>query len=227
MKILHISDSHCYHHMYELEEADVLCYTGDETNSRNKFQNHREFLSFYRWLKSQRDKFKKVMFTPGNHSVHIYNNESSVREKMSEIDVDFLNGDSVVFEDVVFYGDPISPSFGDWVYTKNRDKTVRNWDKINIETNVLLTHTPPKGILDLHENKQRVLELCGDGALGKMVFKLPELKAHLFGHIHDNSDIKNNGILVREDIIFSNATAIKDGEMEYGLKHNKGNKIII
>ena len=137
-----------------------------------------------------------------------------------DIGVDFLNKDEVVIDGVKFYGDPITPTFGDWCYMTARNKTVKHWELTPQDVNVLLTHGPAKGILDLTEDFNHLLKMCGDGALGKRIKQLPELKVHLFGHVHSSKECKNNGILIRDGIQFSNASAVVDGKFDLGIVHH-------
>ena len=53
MKILHITDSHTFHNQLKLQDADVLCFTGDATNYRDPSLNHKEFRDFYEWVEMQ------------------------------------------------------------------------------------------------------------------------------------------------------------------------------
>lgn len=217
MKILHISDTHGQHGKLILQNADVLCITGDESNNRSPHINHKEFLDFYSWLKRIRGKFKHVIMIPGNHSSWIFHNEGEAKQMLKEIDVYLLIGEEIVLDGIKFYGEPIVPTFGEWVYMTARHKLNKYWELIPEDVDVLLTHTPPKGILDLSFKRNHDIEMCGCGALNKKVKKLKQLKAHLFGHIHNNKRIENTGLLQRGNVVFSNATAITDGEIEKGV----------
>lgn len=226
MKILHISDTHGRHMELNLVPADVLCFTGDESNSRVPHLNHTEFLAFVAWLATKRHLYKHVIFVAGNHSSFMFHNQKEATEILESIGVIVLNKTSVVIDGLKFYGDPITPTFGDWCYTTSRSKLNKHWELIPVDTDVLLTHGPPLGILDLTENRDYSLQQCGDSALLKRIKKLPNLKAHLFGHIHDFKTCRNAGILQREGITFSNASAVEDGKINLGIKHH-GNNIEI
>lgn len=75
-------------------------------------------------------------------------------------------------------------------------------------------------MLDTTENRFHDIELAGDSALWKKVNKLPNLKLHCFGHIHNNKDIINVGIREHNGIIYSNAAAMKDGEFDKGIQYH-------
>lgn len=55
---------------------------------------------------------------------------------------------------------------------------------IPTDTNVLVTHGPPLGILDKTDGRYHAPENVGCWDLAKRIRELPELKLHVFGHIH-------------------------------------------
>lgn len=216
MKILHISDTHGLHHQLNIKnDIDVLAFTGDESNHRDPYRNEAEFYDFAQWFIDLPIKHK--LFIVGNHSTYIFHNEKIVRDLFQKNNITWLHKSSVVIDGIKFYGDGISPRFGDWVYTTDRAKTNKHWDLIPEDTQVLLTHTPPKGILDISENRLHEIELVGDSALWKRVQKLSLLKANLFGHIHNYKDIINTGTRTVDKVVFSNATAVTDAKFNEGI----------
>ena len=58
------------------------------------------------------------------------------------------------------------------------------------DTNILITHSPPKGILDFDESTG---EHLGSWYLKERVEELENLKAHIFGHIHEPFE-RNEGV---------------------------------
>ena len=216
LRVLHLSDTHGFHDLLNIpQDIDVLAFTGDESNHRDPYRNEAEFYDFAQWFINLPIKHK--LFIVGNHSTYIFHNEKTVRELFLKNNITWLHKSSVIIDGVNFYGDGISPRFGDWVYTTDRAKTNKHWDLIPQDTQVLLTHTPPKGILDITENRFHEIELVGDSALWKRVQKLPLLKAHIFGHIHNNKSIINTGIRTINNITFSNATAVTDAQFNKGI----------
>lgn len=219
MKIWHITDSHGFHSQYKVPEGiDVVCFTGDESNSRSPFMNHHEFIEFVEWY-AEVDIHHKL-YIPGNHSTFVYHNERQAKDMLKDNSITWLHKTEIVIDGIKFYGDGTSPTFGNWVYMCKRETINRHWEMIPNDVEVLLTHSPPKGILDLSEDRQYKLERCGCGALNKRIKVLDELKVHLFGHIHNNKDIINTGILVREGVKYSNATGVEDGRFNKGLVYN-------
>lgn len=208
MKILHISDTHGIHSSLDLDGVDVIAFTGDESNYREPIMNEKEFYRWFEWFESL-DVWTKL-YIPGNHSAYVYNNESYVKGLFKENGIEWLHQRRFVLDGVVFYGDAYSPLFGNWYYMKQRNRLHDIWEAIPDDVNVLLTHTPPKGILDLAHRPNRTVEQAGCNNLFKRIKKLKDLKLHLFGHIHDNGELINFGVLKRYDILFSNGTLVED-----------------
>ena len=122
---------------------------------------------------------------------------------------------------IKIFGSPYTPTFGQWSFMRNRDKIGKNWKHIEEGTDIVITHGPPKGILDLAPSYGRNsggVELCGDNSLLKAIYKVKP-KYHCFGHIHDNQAGDNNGILIRNEVTFMNCSQVVDGQFNKGLQH--------
>jgi Icc-related predicted phosphoesterase len=105
---------------------------------------------------------------------------------------------------------------------KSRDKLDRHWERsIDDDVDILITHTPPKGILDVSEDRDGKLEYCGCKALKRHVITRIKPKLMLFGHIHSNEINENNGILYRNNVYFSNASVVTDNK--FGKLSSNGN----
>lgn len=211
MKILHLSDTHGIHSSLGLDGVDVVAFTGDESNYRDPVMNEKEFYTWFEWFQSLEVEHK--LYIPGNHSAYVYNNESYVKRLLKDAGIIWLHQERHEIDGIVFYGDAYSPAFGNWYYMKDRSKLNKNWKNIPDDVNVLLTHTPPKGILDLATRPNGGLEQCGCSALTKRIIELKNLRLHLFGHIHNNGELINFGALKRYGIFFSNGTVVADDAM--------------
>ena len=82
----------------------------------------------------------------------------------------------------------------------NEDEIKEKWEMIPRDINILITHGPPKGILDLVTYDQVNV---GCPSLMEEVLKLKDLKAHAFGHIHEEYGTKK---LEETGPIFINAS---------------------
>lgn len=80
------------------------------------------------------------------------------------------------------FSSPWQPEFCAWAFNVKRDSPeIREiWDRIPRDTDILLTHGPPHGILDVTSSKENV----GCRILRERLEKL-RVKLHIFGHIHE------------------------------------------
>jgi Icc-related predicted phosphoesterase len=225
MKIWHISDTHGMHYDLKVPEADCVVFSGDCSNSRDSAINFNEVSFFIDWYSNLPIKHK--VFVGGNHDVSIERglySSSFIKEK----GVVYLFNESVEIDGIKIWGSPYTPTFGvNWAWNIARHKICNVWNLIPDDTDVLVTHGPPKGILDLSIDGLNNLESCGCSNLRTKLFKL-KLKACLFGHIHNSDYISNSGVLKLSnlDTIFSNASCVADKKIKEGLVSN-GNLIEI
>lgn len=224
MKIWHISDTHTYHYLLQVpENIDLIIFSGDCSNPREPHANRDEVMNFIEWY--SKINIPKI-FIPGNHDTSIEKGLVKPNDFTCK-DIIFLNNSYVVYNDIKFWGTPYTPSFGiGWAYNKQRHKMHDLWQEVPEDTNVLISHGPPKGILDLSYNQNNELEFCGCSAMKKHV-QNKQYKAVLFGHIHNCQDIINQGtmILTGLETIFSNGSVVTDGK--FGKLSSNGNIITI
>jgi predicted phosphodiesterase len=222
MRILHISDTHGFHNEFsenKFENVDMIIHSGDCSNYRSPIMNSDEVRSFLDWF--CKIPIKHKIYVAGNHDSSIENGLITPSD-FASCGITYLENQSVIIENTKFYGSPYTPSFGNWSFMKARHKIGEIWKQIPEDTDVLITHGPPKGVRDLtYKREDNQLEMCGDGALLKRIYyDLPNLKAVLFGHIHNYKDINNQGISrysYRPNTIFSNASCVEDGRYDKGL----------
>lgn len=221
LKIWHISDTHSFHDLLQVpSDIDVVVHSGDCSNYKDSKLNEPEVRKFIEWY-SKIDVPIKI-FVPGNHDTSIERGIVKMSDFTSK-DIIFLNNTDVIYKDIKFWGTPITPSFGiGWAYNKNRNKMHDLWQLVPKDTNVLISHGPPKGILDLSYNQENVLEFCGCNAMKKYTMQ-STLDLCLFGHIHNCQDIVNAGTmkLSNTKTIFSNGSVVTDGK--FGSLSSNGN----
>lgn len=220
MKIMHISDTHGFHGLLEeslFEGVDVLVHSGDATNFKEVFRNLPEMEAFIDWY--ARIPVKHKIYVAGNHDSAIYNGvfNKAIFEQSGII---YLELNEVVIDGVKFYGSPYTPLFGDWFYMKKRGKLQPIYNTIPVDTEVLISHGPPWGILDLSYDMNGKLEFCGCKELRNAI-KIVQPKLVLFGHIHSNEDIINHGTRIIDDITYSNASVVTDNK--FGKLSSTGN----
>lgn len=177
MKIVCISDTHDLHNQLQVPDGDMLIHAGDITS----VGGDKAILDFNQWLGQLPHKYKIVI--AGNHD-YCFESEP-VKYKSFLTNAIYLNNESVEIEHLKIWGSPhspISPKFGDdGAFTMMPGQEMRKcWQAIPIDTDILITHCPPFGILDTNELGTN--EGCKD--LTDIVQNKIKPRLHIFGHIH-------------------------------------------
>lgn len=183
--ILCISDTH--NHDIKLPAADVVVHAGDLTMNGREH----EIESALRWYESQPGKVK--ILVPGNHDFLFEKDPGVARELCERYGIRLLIDDWYVYKGLTFYGSPWQPRFFDWAFNLDRGPDLdEKWQRILPDTDVLITHGPPQGVLDMTTRGEEVG--CAD--LANRICGLNGLKLHVFGHIHGQYGVKpQDGVL--------------------------------
>lgn len=185
MKLLHLSDTHgCHRRLCNLPAADIAIHSGDFTMAGTE----QEAIDFINWFCDL--PYAHKIFICGNHDDCLYGANISGLDD----NVHYLCNSGVEIDGIKFYGVPMF--MGDCI----TDRQSRNYASIPNETDVLITHCPPYGILDFDDDIN-----YGSEELSAKLSSL-HLKAHLFGHIHAqhgeqtiNGTIFSNGAIMNVD----------------------------
>ena len=221
MKIWHISDTHTVHELLVVPEGiDMVIFSGDCSNPRDPYNNEPEVRRFIDWFSA----------LPIEHKVFVAGNHDSSIEKglVTKDDFDgeciyYLENSHITIEGIKIFGSPYTPSFGQWSFMKARHKLDRIWEgAIDDDTDIIVVHGPPKGILDKSYDRRGNIEACGDRSLLNKINKVKP-KLMLFGHIHNCDDIINAGTRTISGLktIFSNGSVVTDGK--FGKLSSNGN----
>ena len=71
--------------------------------------------------------------------------------------IHFLIDEGVRINDMNFWGSPVTPGDGSWAFNKKRgNELLKHWNKIPENTDFLITHSPPYGLLDELDNKHHI-----------------------------------------------------------------------
>lgn len=184
MLILHFSDTHSKHQeLRNLPPADIIIHSGDITFAGSE----NEVIDFIEWFCALPYKYK--IFIAGNHDDCLYGaNIDGLPENCF-----YLCNSRVTIEGVKFYGVPM---FMEDAMSGDYDINIQ---QIPSDTDILITHQPPYGILDSSANIN-----YGDLNLLQVVLKTKP-KYHLFGHIHGAYGIEKS-----EYTTFANAAILSE-----------------
>lgn len=198
LKIAAISDTHMYHgkltDMIIKANPDVLVHCGDMTDGGTLG----ELSTVIEWLGMIKKKgyAGHVVAIAGNHDIALENSASLI-SMMVDLNIDYLEDESIIIRDFKFYGSPWTSGLRGWGFQYDHDNGPGSkvWDKIPLDVDVLLTHSPPYKTLS-RDN--------GDWGCPLLKSKVEEIKppVHIFGHVH-----AAHGILHTRDTLFVNASS--------------------
>lgn len=195
MRIIAISDTHSQLEKVKIPDGDILIHSGDLTYNGTIKETSQELYKLSRY----EDKFKEIIYVEGNHDWLGARDPILMAQMCRDNGVTLLRDSGITIEGLSIYGSPWQPEFCNWSFNLPRGpKLKEKWDLIPDNINVLITHGPPKGILDLVPNPKGFHAGCDD--LYDRVMQLKNLKLHVFGHLH-----MNYGSLKIGNTIFANA----------------------
>lgn len=193
-----ISDTHAQHRHLQIEPCDLLVIAGDYSQ-RNREQDFQDFAD---WLRQQPARHK--ILVNGNHDKYYYRHPERFRFLLP-VGVVFLENESVEIEGLRFWGSPVIMPVIRGIETVTERSAQRRqliWQSIPLNTDVVVTHSPPYGILDQVEAGKHY----GCPYLLEAINRIKP-RYHLFGHIHqDRGEISQDGIR------FKNAAMVDDSE---------------
>lgn len=172
MKLVLISDTHGY--FPDLPDGDILIHSGDATGNGTI----RELFKFNAWLGLERQRYHTILFCPGNHDRLFEKDEGVARSLVSNATV--LINQEIEILGRRFYGSPYTPAFNFWAFQLyGQREAFHCWSKIPLDTDILITHGPARGVLDADVDGQQF----GCPELFKKILEAkPEI--HVCGHIH-------------------------------------------
>ena len=184
-----ISDTHNKHkHITgDLKGGDLLIHAGD-LSSMGYEHEITEFAKWYNGL----DNYSTKVFIAGNHDWGFQNNSEKIKGLLTGYkDINYLEDDFLgIIEggepEIKIWGSPWQPEFYNWAFNRTSETIGAHWDKIPLDTNILITHGPIRGYLDLTERG----ESTGCPILRDKMGELKDLKLHVCGHIHEASGIQ-------------------------------------
>jgi len=188
MDITFISDTHGLHHHVKLNPGTVLIHAGDVT----EYGLEEEVADFLFWFSKQPFSYK--IFIAGNHDLFLEECTPAKGKKLIPPDIIYLQNSGIEIEGLKVWGSPVTPYFLGMAFNARQGAEIEKvWNKIPADTDILITHGPPKGILDQDVGSEELLQ------------KVNKVKPaiHCFGHAHGQ-----NGIETIKETAFINASLV-------------------
>jgi Icc-related predicted phosphoesterase len=175
--------------------ADMIIHAGDISMRGQEF----EVENFLKWYSSLPYKYKVLI--AGNHDFLFDIQRTLASDLLKKYpDIIYIENDMVEIEGLKIWGSPIQPWFHNWAFNKYRGEDIKKfWDIIPNDIDILVTHGPPFGILDMTMSGDQVG--CED--LMAKIKEIPTLKLHVFGHIHEHA-----GYEFKDGVHYINASVL-------------------
>jgi Icc-related predicted phosphoesterase len=189
MDLVIMGDTHEIHQEVEVPGGDLLIFTGDLSMFS---KNMSAIEDFNDWLGELPHRWKLVI--PGNHEFFL---EAAPHNRSILSNATVLIDEAISIHGLKIYGSPVTPLGGGAFGMPSSEERARHWARIPDDVDVLVTHGPPRRILDLSPGQH---EHAGDPELMSRVKELTSLRLHCFGHIHGGY-----GMLEQDGVLFVNA----------------------
>jgi Icc-related predicted phosphoesterase len=222
VKIGMFSDTHSKHKqiftetdLNNIKDLDILLFAGDMTSRGSLL----EVISFLDWLDNLETTATKIIIA-GNHDFYFEQHPARAKELLSKYkSIHYLEESSITAHGLKIWGSPTNPIFFNWAFNDTDEVRKEKWLKIPKDTDIVLTHVPPYGILDKVKNWDIRYNPEPNVGCKELFFILKDIKPKLncFGHIHEG-----RGIYVEDDITFINASSLNEN-----YQVNKNNLITI
>lgn len=194
MRIVCLSDTHFPPDGIQVPDGDVLIVAGDICLRGHDY----ELELFDRFLGQLPHRHK--LLVAGNHDWALVDADGEGIKSLVKNAL-YLKDSGVDIDGVKFWGSPWQPEFMNWAFNLPRGQQLAEvWALIPGDTDVLITHSPPYGILDQIQSGEHVG--CED-LLEALQRVRPKL--HVFGHIHEGY-----GVLKKNGTTFINASICDD-----------------
>lgn len=156
------------------ETPGILIHAGDLTRwgSRKNLREFAENLGKYKNL-------HKIVIA-GNHDFCFQKHPEESRRILSDAGIIYLEDEAIELYGIKFYGIPWTPQFGNWAFMGTENFLAHRWWSVPIGTDVLISHGPPRGILDLTQDGDHAGSISH-----RHVVRSIRPKLNVFGHIHE------------------------------------------
>ena len=194
-KVCVIADTHKLHRSISIPECDLLIHCGDICSGGvGDLEVLEDIDAWFGELPA-----KHVVCIAGNHDYPLE------EERFKFSNAHYLEDSLIVLEGLRIYGSPWCPDLQGFAFYGSEMKLCHKWSSIPSDIDILITHTPPAGILDMPSSR---LVNLGCPILREQLERITP-KYHLFGHVHASS-----GNLECDGIQFVNAAIVGGANFE-------------
>lgn len=176
MRIVCISDLHMETPL--LPFGDLLIVAGDLTSTGPIGQTK----TMLGYLMDNKHKYTHgVVMIAGNHDFLFQRDPLVAEQLVKDARITYLCESGCIINGFKIWGSPYVPRIGDWAFGYDQYMEHRIWQRIPEDTDILITHGAPMGILDDIEDRWHI----GSAGLYNEIFNRVHPKLHVFGHVHE------------------------------------------
>lgn len=191
MLIYAISDTHNRYKDLVVPQCDILISCGDYSFQGTKS----ETFNFHKWLDQQDARY--IISIMGNHELGVeadFVTSKFIAEGACP-GVRFIEEGLIEIEGLKIWCSAFTPAFCDWAYNVySTEDLKKHWNRIPEGVDIVATHGPPYGMLDVVFSPPSYEEHAGCRELWDAIMRVKP-KAHIFGHLHYSYGQKEfNGI---------------------------------
>lgn len=213
-----ISDLHGF--KPKLDGGDLLIVAGDLTAT----ESDENWNAFEMWMLNQGTKYENRILVSGNHDNFLQSTDSFRMYRYWDKcvpSIEYLCDSGTEFEGLKIWGSPWTTKFPGMnsrcmAFTVDSDvKLAEKWELIPDDIDILITHSPPYGILDSVDKRFDEFEHVGSPSLNMFIScGKHNIKLHVFGHIHEHGGKKvihkRPGIGTENNTIMVNASHVNE-----------------
>lgn len=202
MKITILADIHSQLN-FKIPKSDICLIAGDICPAYHDFLTSIDMQAdwldceFRSWLKKQ--PVKDVVICPGNHD-WIFEKDISKVPNFGK-NVHYLIDEEIKLLGLKIYGTPWQLPFCEWAFNLREERLKLCWDNIPEDTDILLCHGPPYGIMDVESTDN--FHIGSRTLLDRIKNIKPKIVA--FGHNHNE-----HGIFEEDGIKYINASLVDE-----------------
>lgn len=179
MRVVCISDTH--KSFPEVPDGDLLIHSGDFSFNATLH----DVIELNKWFGTLPHTNK--ILVPGNHD-RIFEKDP-VLAKATLSNAITLIDEELVINGIKIYGTPWTPVFFNWYFMGSGKTLGKRFGAIPDDTDILVTHGPPHGIMDqvpyfIPQTGEMGVRNCGSIELYNRL-QILKVKHHIFGHIHE------------------------------------------
>lgn len=181
MQLTITSDTHGQQEKLDHLSGDVLIHCGDIFNFISRSEDEIDHMD--EWFGKQ--DFDLILCIGGNHDLSLERRLVSKAQPFNN--AIFLNGETFKYQGFNFFGASWVPELEHQAFYADDQLLTQEWSLIPDDTDVVITHTPPFGVLDTSSQGM----ILGCKHLANNIERVKP-RLHCFGHIHASSGTVKN-----------------------------------